>query len=181
MKILITGLIAFLAWSAVSSYWYICKIKNLCPDEPVETVAEIREPEPVEPVEPEITADTTALPAEVEVVAPGKITLRCAFNRTDFLPSGDLGDYLNNLSEYLKANASKKVLITGHTDNIGSDGSNRLLGTWRAEYLQTYLIDSGVPAERISIESKGEEAPVADNNTEAGRAQNRRIEIAITE
>ena len=57
MKILITGLIAFLAWSAVSSYWYICKIKNLCPDEPVEKVAEIRAPEPVEPAQAEGTEE----------------------------------------------------------------------------------------------------------------------------
>ncbi len=179
MKILITGLIAFAAWSAVSSYWYICKIKNLCPDEPVEEVLMIVEPEPIEAIQPQITADTTALPEEVEIVEPGKITLRCEFNRTDFLPSDDLGAYLNNLSEFLKTDASKKVLITGHTDNIGSDASNRLLGTWRAEYLQKYLVDHGVAAEKISIESKGEEAPVADNATEEGRARNRRIEMII--
>jgi outer membrane protein OmpA-like peptidoglycan-associated protein len=181
MKILITGLIAFLAWSAGSSYWYICKIKNLCADDHVEEIVVKSDEAILEKRTSDITADTSALPAEVEITSPGKITLYCAFSSADFIPSGDLQNYLSKLSAYLKANPDRRVTITGHTDNIGSDAFNEELGLERARHLKNYLASHGLEAGNLYAATAGESEPVADNSTEAGRAKNRRIEIEITD
>ena len=69
--------------------------------------------------------------------------------------------------------------LTGHTDNIGSDASNKVLGQRRADIIKNYLIQKGVDASKIQTSSQGESAPVATNDTENGRAQNRRVELQI--
>lgn len=181
MKILITGLVVFLAWSAASSYWYICKIKNLCPGEHVEEIVVEADETLLDEARTEVAPDTVSLPAEVEVTSPGEITLYCAFNSADFMPSGDLEKYLKQLSEYLKANPDKKVSITGHTDDVGSDQFNRTLGLERATHLRDHMASHGLEPTLVMVNSAGETKPVADNSTEEGRAKNRRIVITISE
>lgn len=71
--------------------------------------------------------------------------------------------------------------IAGHTDSIGSDSYNQDLSQRRAVSVRNYLVDKGVDADRMTAVGYGESQPVADNDTEAGRAQNRRVELRITE
>jgi outer membrane protein OmpA-like peptidoglycan-associated protein len=71
--------------------------------------------------------------------------------------------------------------VTGHTDYIGSDDYNYRLGQSRAESTRDYLISKGIPGQMITISSKGESTPIASNETNSGRAQNRRTEIEINE
>ena len=70
-------------------------------------------------------------------------------------------------------------MIVGHTDHTGSDEYNQKLSERRAASLGKRLVENGIEAERIEMSGKGEKEPVASNETAAGRAQNRRIEVAI--
>jgi outer membrane protein OmpA-like peptidoglycan-associated protein len=79
----------------------------------------------------------------------------------------------------LAANPDVKVLITGHTDSVGNDASNMTLSLDRANSVRNWLIEKGIDATRIRAEGRGETMPRATNDTEEGRAQNRRIEFVV--
>lgn len=88
-------------------------------------------------------------------------------------------DALNTIVKNLQADKNLKVLITGHTDNIGSEQVNIRYGKKRAETLKALIVKRGAPAAQISTDSKGPKEPVASNDTEEGRYQNRRAVITI--
>ena len=88
-----------------------------------------------------------------------------------------------SLSEFavsLKNNPSTDVTIYGYTDNVGTLEANKKVSNQRAQAVQTYLTNAGVPASRMTAQGLAWDNPVASNDTEAGRAQNRRVEIYIT-
>ena len=85
---------------------------------------------------------------------------------------------LDRAAQYLIANPVS-VEIGGHTDSNGDDASNLELSEARAQAVLDYLVDSGVDPTRLTAVGYGETQPVADNATEGGRAQNRRIEFTI--
>jgi outer membrane protein OmpA-like peptidoglycan-associated protein len=99
------------------------------------------------------------------------------FNSADVLPAGR--ENLRQLAQSLQRYPGTEVLIVGHTDNVGSDAYNLQLSQRRAESAKSYLVSMGIPAERIRTAGKGESEPIASNETEAGRQQNRRVEVAI--
>lgn len=72
-----------------------------------------------------------------------------------------------------------KILIIGHTDNTGDANINISLGQKRADFAKAYLVSNGILASNIETASKGQKEPIADNNTETGRAKNRRTVITI--
>ena len=73
-----------------------------------------------------------------------------------------------------------KVTIVGHTDNTGSNSVNTPLSLDRAQAVVNYLIDRGIPYNRIqTVDGKGSDEPIGDNNTSSGRAKNRRVEITL--
>jgi len=76
-------------------------------------------------------------------------------------------------------NPSISVHIEGHTDSIGSDAYNMALGQRRADSVRDYLASRGVDGSRMTTRSFGESVPAASNDTESGRAQNRRVEIIV--
>jgi outer membrane protein OmpA-like peptidoglycan-associated protein len=86
---------------------------------------------------------------------------------------------LQNLAASLKNNPETNILIVGHTDNTGSDAHNQDLSVRRADAVKTILAGDGVTAVRLTTTGKGETEPIGDNTTDAGRAQNRRVEIVI--
>ena len=73
------------------------------------------------------------------------------------------------------------VSIVGHTDSTGSDAINNPLSVNRSAATRDYLQERGVRGSRMSIDGRGSRQPVADNASEAGRAENRRVEIFIAE
>ena len=79
----------------------------------------------------------------------------------------------------MKADKNVKILITGHTDNIGSADGNMTYGKKRAEALKQLMVDQGAPASSISTATKGENEPVVENDTEEHRYQNRRAVITL--
>lgn len=84
---------------------------------------------------------------------------------------------LDDVVAVLKAELSWKLTIEGHTDDVGSDARNQLLSSQRAEAVKAYFIGSGISAERLRTAGYGESRPVSANDTELGRAQNRRVEL----
>jgi outer membrane protein OmpA-like peptidoglycan-associated protein len=83
------------------------------------------------------------------------------------------------LADFLAKQPESKIQIAGHTDAQGSDTANMDLSARRAQAVGTYLISTGVNANRISSVGRGESAPTATNDTAAGRAINRRVEVTI--
>lgn len=86
---------------------------------------------------------------------------------------------LNNVASVLQQYPNTIVEITGHTDSTGSDNYNIALSQRRAQSVANYLTSHGVN-QRIITTGRGETAPIASNDTAAGRAQNRRVEIKIS-
>lgn len=86
---------------------------------------------------------------------------------------------INELSEILKKYDDTNILIEGHTDDSGADGYNQTLSEKRAASVSDYLNSLGVANSRITTTGYGELQPVADNTSAAGKAQNRRVEVAI--
>jgi outer membrane protein OmpA-like peptidoglycan-associated protein len=73
------------------------------------------------------------------------------------------------------------IQIIGHTDNVGNNEANLQLSKDRAASVKKYIIAKGIAAKRIETDGKGAYEPIADNNTEKGKAQNRRTEIRVKE
>lgn len=87
---------------------------------------------------------------------------------------------LTRLASDLKAdNRNVYLEIQGHTDSTGEPAYNQWLGQQRADAVRRYLHTQGVALDRMATISYGEDAPVADNSTAAGRAENRRVEIVV--
>lgn len=86
---------------------------------------------------------------------------------------------LDKLADLLLENPSFNFRIEGHTDNVGAPEKNRILSQERAEAVKTYLTSRGVDAERITAVGYGDTKPVVSNDTAAGKAKNRRVDMAI--
>ncbi|MBW2637994.1 MAG: OmpA family protein [Deltaproteobacteria bacterium] len=85
----------------------------------------------------------------------------------------------NTALKALNENPNLKVRIEGHTDSVGSEAYNMNLSFQRAEAVMKYLVAQGVDSYRMKVLGKGEDYPVATNDTAEGRAHNRRIEFII--
>ncbi|MBB5464377.1 outer membrane protein OmpA-like peptidoglycan-associated protein [Paraburkholderia sp. CI2] len=82
--------------------------------------------------------------------------------------------------EMIRTNPDKRILVAGHTDNVGNPQSNLKLSTARAQAVRDWLIDvSGLTASQFAIQGYGETRPIASNATDDGRAKNRRVEITL--
>jgi len=86
---------------------------------------------------------------------------------------------LNTVAATLKEYNQTIVEISGHTDSIGSDAANQTLSERRANAVSSYLMGQGVQRERFEVVGMGERYPVAGNDTDSGRALNRRVEIRL--
>jgi len=100
------------------------------------------------------------------------------YNSTKKIDHVNINNYLSSIAEVLKGN-NKTVTLTGHTDNIGNASFNIDLGLQRAIAMKKQLVIFGVDANRIKVASKGQDEPIATNDTEEGREKNRRVELEI--
>jgi outer membrane protein OmpA-like peptidoglycan-associated protein len=100
-----------------------------------------------------------------------------AVNQSTLQPAGqqNLRDLVASLEEY----EGTEVLAVGHTDSTGEEAYNQSLSERRADSARTFMIGAGLDASRIRAIGRGELEPIASNDTESGRQQNRRVEIAI--
>ena len=86
---------------------------------------------------------------------------------------------LDDLVGKVKGVNLEVIIAVGHTDAVGSDAYNQKLSVKRSDAVKAYLVSKGIEKNRVYTEGKGEKQPVADNNTSAGRAKNRRVELEV--
>lgn len=133
--------------------------QDVCPDTVAKTVVDVRGCPVVVLPEPAMTFYLEYLPNEAEA-------------RNDFAAE------MEKMAEFIKANPDKRFVIEGHTDSVGNDADNMKLSLSRAEKIRAYLSEKmGIPASLLEARGFGEGNPVADNNTQEGRQQNRRVVI----
>lgn len=106
------------------------------------------------------------------------ITILFPFNSTVKEQDPKVDAYLKELVNKHKS-TSVTFSVIGHADNVDSDEKNLAFGKARAQAIAKIMTDYGIAASRIQIDSKGESEPVADNNSEDGRQQNRRVVITV--
>ncbi|QMV64501.1 OmpA family protein [Pseudomonas berkeleyensis] len=112
---------------------------------------------------------------DLKLIMPGNITF--GSNSADI--SSSFYPTLNSLVLVFKEFNKNGVDIVGHTDSTGSQELNQSLSQRRAQSVANYLTANGVPGQRISAYGAGPSQPIASNSTDAGRAQNRRVEINL--
>ncbi|MGQ7246240.1 OmpA family protein [Halomonas sp. V046] len=94
--------------------------------------------------------------------------------------TGSATSALNDVANVLTQYPETRVNIAGHTDSTGEAGYNQQLSERRAQAVGSFLGGRGVASSRLVVSGYGENQPIASNNTEAGRAENRRVEITLT-
>ena len=137
------------------------------------------------------TATVTAHSRKGELMSSANVTVRTPppppretfelsmvhfrFDRSDLTQGGR--DTLMTIANTLKQRPTVNVDVVGHTDWIGTNAYNMKLSQARAETVRRFLVEQGIAESRIMVKWRGEEEPIADNNSTAGRAQNRRTEV----
>jgi len=119
-------------------------------------------------------------PAPLPPPVSRKIVLRGVhfdFDRSEI--RSDSRPVLDEAASALKENSNVRISVEGHTDNVGSDAYNEKLSVRRAEAVFRYMVNQGISPERMEVIGYGESRPVADNDTDSGRAQNRRVELHV--
>lgn len=101
------------------------------------------------------------------------------FDRDTLTPDAKV--ILDQVAGELTKHASIKVALNGHTDSRGGDSYNQKLSEARAQSVLRYLVSKDIAADRMSAQGFGETMPIADNNTDEGREQNRRVELKVVE
>ena len=123
------------------------------------------------------TDEVTRRVAEIET--PVAKDLYFGFNSYNIAIDDELRNYISRTIQYLKQNEDKRLVLTGHTDNVGKPTDNLKLGQNRAETVKRFFEEFGLTGSQIQANSKGEEQPIADNDSETGKSKNRRVEIRI--
>lgn len=98
------------------------------------------------------------------------------FDKSNLTPSAQA--ILDDAAAYISAHPTIRYEINGHTDSRGSDNYNEGLSARRATSVLDYLESQSVPRSRLDVNAYGESQPIASNDTDAGRAENRRVELA---
>ena len=132
-----------------------------------------------------VATSTVKEPVTLEVPlsplsAGSTIALRNIFFNTasyDLLPASNAE--LDKLVKLLQSNPTVRIELGGHTDNVGADAANLTLSDQRAKAVREFVIAKGIEADRITAAGYGETKPIATNDTEEGRAQNRRTEVTV--
>ncbi|MDH5823159.1 OmpA family protein [Luteimonas sp. RD2P54] len=106
---------------------------------------------------------------------PGNVTF--GFDESNIQPQ--FYPVLDNVANTLRQYDQTIIEIAGHTDSVGSDSYNQQLSERRAQAVAGYLGSKGISQQRMITVGAGKTRPIADNSTEAGRAQNRRVEITL--
>lgn len=112
---------------------------------------------------------------EIKLTAPENIT----FDTNSYVVKPQFKNTLDSVATVLKTYPDSTIIVSGHTDTTGTDAINNPLSLNRASSVASYLESQGISTSRITSRGYGSKQPVASNATLAGRAQNRRVEIAI--
>ncbi len=156
-----------------------------------ETVPDVVVAPPVVRAPPAVTAPpvgqgTASQQLALFLAAPdGQLPKRFVLDNLDFdFATGQLvpaaATTLDSVAAVLKDHPTAQIVLEGHTDNMGSPAENRVLSQKRTDAVKSALVARGVATDRIGTAGLGQERPIATNDSEEGRAQNRRTEIVVT-
>ena len=123
-------------------------------------------------------AEVIHKPGEEGIIINFKSGVLFDFNKSNLTPASTRS--VNELADILKKYPDTDVLIEGHTDDKGSDDYNMTLSERRAQSVSSYLSGKNIASSRLRTVGYGEKQPVASNDTEEGRSQNRRVTFVIT-
>ena len=180
MKLVRLSLLSLLI--ALATVMPACKAKKIAQPAPV---AETFPPAPVsKPTPAPVAMAPTPVPQPVATPAPAPPDYNFANIQFEF-NSGILKTQSYPLMDRaiaeMKKDPSVKFVLNGNASAEGTPQHNMSLSVERANAVKTYLVNSGINADNLRTVGNGESKPIADNNTEAGRAQNRRVEIKKAE
>lgn len=160
-----------------TSNWSIDTAIARC--EGIEEVKDVAKPAPavVVPVVAPKPAPVVAEPAPIAL--PEKSVVNYKFDNANFDQKTGVSGDLDAIVEFAKANPNATVVISGHTCTMGTRAHNEALAKNRANAVQAHLVFRGVPAKQIEAAGYAFDKPVASNDSEQGRAQNRRAEVEV--
>ena len=167
MRILVTGFVAFVIWCFISAWLYNDILLPV-----------INKPVPVQVI-PEPQSNTADSLARLKASMPATLLIYFEFNDSRFKPDPQYDNSIAAFKAWLGKYPASMVLVTGHSDLVGTPEYNADLGMKRAQVAGKYLESTGIPSDKIILDSKGETEPAADYITAEGRAKNRRTEISI--
>jgi outer membrane protein OmpA-like peptidoglycan-associated protein len=121
--------------------------------------------------------DVTASSMFEAINRDGHIALYINFDTGKSVIRDESKPIIEQIVQMMKSNPDLKIGVEGHTDNVGTPASNKTLSEARAKSVVSAIVGQGVSADRLSPAGYGQDKPIADNNTEEGRAQNRRVEL----
>jgi len=171
MRPIIIGILLFLAWLILSTWYYtnhIYPVFNAADETDITEEVETS----VQPA-PETQEESTA------PQLPETITLYFDLNKTEILNPIEFQDFIPAGKAFLEAHPDACITITGHTCDIGTHEYNRKLGKRRAESARDYLVSNGLAPDCLEVKSKGESDPAIANTSEENRQRNRRVTIEM--
>jgi OOP family OmpA-OmpF porin len=121
--------------------------------------------------------DVTASDMFTALNKDGRIALYINFDTGKSTIKPESRPIIEQIIQMLKANPDLMISIEGHTDNVGNPKSNMTLSNDRAKSVMAEIVAQGIDIKRLSAVGFGQDKPVADNSTEQGKAQNRRVEL----
>jgi len=167
MRILITGLIAFVIWCVFSAWIYN---DHMLPA--------LRKPAPVVTV-PDAAAREADSLMKLKAMMPKELTIYFEFNDAKFKADPQYENSIAEFKAWLDKYPGSKLSVVGHTDLVGTPEFNDDLGLKRALVVGKYIEGLGISSDRMMIETAGETKPAAGYITEEQRAKNRRTELTI--
>jgi OOP family OmpA-OmpF porin len=182
MKQIVIGVLVFLVWLVISTYWYVCGIRDLCEQPkpqpaivllPQEEEAPIKEPEP----KPEpVPVPQPKVEEKKEFILPA---IYFIFEKDSVKNVDDLIASARMAENYLEEGEGLKLYITGHACNFSEENDAYALGSKRAEAVKKYMVVRGIPEDRIITVSKGSDEPEARIDSPEVRMVNRRVEMVV--
>jgi len=167
MRILIPGFVVFVIWSFFATWLYVDVLKPA-----------LKEPEPLPAIPDPLKSAADSL-AKIYAMMPEPLMINFEFDKTRFIPDPQKEIRLTEFKSWLDKYPQSVLLVTGHTDLVGTREFNFNLGLERAQVVGKHLESKGFSPSRMELVSQGEDQPVASYITSEGRALNRRTEISI--
>lgn len=167
MRILIAGSVVFVIWAFFSTWLFVDILRPA-----------LKKPVPVVTV-PETTDNVADSLAKIYALMPKDLVIWHDFDKAGLVPDPQMEASLADFKSWLDKYPESMLLVTGHTDLVGTPEYNQELGLERAGAAQKFLESKGFPASRMIVASKGETEPVAGYITSESRAKNRRTVISI--
>lgn len=167
MRILITGSIVFVIWAFFSTWLFVDVLRPA-----------LKKPVPVVTA-PETTDNVADSLAKIYALMPEELVIVHDFDKARLVADPQMEEHLAEFKKWLDKYPESMLVVTGHTDLVGTPEYNQALGLERAQAAQKFMESKGFPASRVIVTSKGETEPAAGYITPDERAKNRRTVISI--